>query len=152
MRACDDDAVRYANEIYSFHDSDSTTGWVQPAAIPTTTTVLRRRSVLGAECDRRGTADDADQGGRERDDDCDDDCGTVIVVLPDAVKFIISVRLRGRSIKTYLERERRERLHVYVTQQKTLNLIQNQNQNHRLRLDAGSRDETGSRRDTREVV
>ena len=102
MRACDD-AVRYANEIYSFHDSDSTTGWVQPAAIPTTTTVLRRRSVLGAERDRRGTADDADQGGRERgddDDDDDDDGGTVIIVLPDAVKFIISVRLRGRSIKT----------------------------------------------------
>lgn len=100
MRACDD-AVRYANEIYSFHDSDSTTGWVQPAAIPTTTTtVLRRRSVRGAECDRRGTADDADQGGRERgDDDGDDDDGNVIVVLPDAVKFIISVRLRGRSIK-----------------------------------------------------
>ena len=81
--------MRYENEIYSFDDSDSTTERVPPARVPPaaipTTTVLRRRSAPGAERDRRGTADDADQGWRERGDD-DDECGTV--VLPKGVKFI----------------------------------------------------------------
>ena len=85
-----DDAVRYANEVYSFDDSDSTTERVPPARVPPgaiqTTTVLRRRSAPGAERDRRGTAGDADQGWRERVDD-DDECRTV--VLPKGVKFII---------------------------------------------------------------
>jgi len=86
-----DDAVRYANEVYSFDDSDSTTERVPPARVPPgaiqTTTVLRRRSAPGAERDRRGTAGDADQGWRERGDDDDDECRTV--VLPKGVKFII---------------------------------------------------------------